>query len=158
MRPRVARVRAIATKKRAEHPELRRPTLAGVLAVCERQGIDIIELPLSPGHDGWAMVLFGKSCIMLSTRITNRRRKLSVLLHELGHVVLGHVSDTKMLERRRTELNPRWIEKSEGWRLVENPSPTESVIEAEADLFRDLFLTADREDPQVTATLFHQLK
>jgi hypothetical protein len=138
MRTRVSRTRAIAAATQVKHPELTRPTLAGIRSVAKREGISIMTQPLSPGSEGWAMEIFGKPCIMMSSLIKNRRRRLYVLLHEFAHVQLGHIYERKLLEKRRIEVNQRFVKRSGKWWYVTDPSPVEDAIEREADLFVEI--------------------
>ena len=141
MKPRIARARAIAKRKRREHLELVQPTLAGFMAVAQREGIEVMRHSLSPGHEGSAFELLGKPFIVLSSTFPSRRRELYVALHEYAHVALRHIYDREILEKRRAEANPRWEETEAGrWREVVEPSSVDDAIEEEADLFAEFML------------------
>lgn len=145
MKPRLSMVRTKLAEKRLEHPELRASiTFEKFMTVIEREKMIFIERKIS--SEGVAMNVMGTACIGLNPSLKgNEARRLLVLAHELGHVLLGHIFDHEMTEKRVAQLNHRYVERGGKTLLVTDRSPIEDALEAEADLFADLLLERDIE-------------
>jgi hypothetical protein len=87
----------LLARKRRRHPELRRPTIAGVRRVYKREDITLKEsATLFPRRLGCAFGFRGCACVMIAREV-KRWPRLAVLLHELAHVWL-HVHNSPKAE------------------------------------------------------------
>lgn len=69
-----------------------------VVPLCRSWGIDV-KLYYGKREDGYTQIFNGKPVIFLSSEINSRGRKRFTVAHELGHILLGHVGHTVLLNR-----------------------------------------------------------
>ena len=93
-----------------------------VFGICKRLGIRVAEYdePRPDVGDGFSFMLNGIPCIFLE-KTENRARQRFTLAHELGHILLGHTEDQKLVNRE--------------------PSPNDDPIEQAANVFASRLLS-----------------
>ena len=90
-----------------------------IAPICKRRGITV-KLCDADDHEGTTNIVDGKPVIFISSKIKNKGRMRFTIAHELGHILLGHVSE----ENYRGEKNKAY----------------DVSMEREADLFASRLL------------------
>ncbi|MDP9176700.1 MAG: ImmA/IrrE family metallo-endopeptidase [Gemmatimonadota bacterium] len=123
----VNKVRAAVRSFRQRHPELRdSPTVAAIRRAMRREGIGFMWVPWPPNYRGMAAELLKKKWLSLNRDMTHPLEKRYVMLHELGHFMLGHtVRSGPYAEARRAEFGAP-------------QRPLHDAAELEAELFAEL--------------------
>lgn len=130
---RAGAVAALLAAKRAEHPELRGvPTLAGLGAVCRREGIRLARAPLATL--GICTAHRGRIVIAVDVDLSDEAAA-AVLAHELGHALL-HVRDAALMAGVHVERTDTGVTGLR-WLADMRPGPIERAIEREANLFAE---------------------
>ena len=91
-----------------------------VVALCRQMGIRVSYFdPEKGGSDGYCTILLGRPRIFVSRKCSPERQRFTIA-HELGHILLGHVGQYKLVNRE--------------------PDPGDNPIEQEANVFASRLL------------------
>ena len=90
-----------------------------VVSLCKKMGIRVSYYTPMDENDGYSTILFGKPRIFVSRECSPARQRFTVA-HELGHILLGHVGEYRLVNRE--------------------PNPRDNPIEQEANVFASRLL------------------
>lgn len=90
-----------------------------VVALCRQMGIKVSYYDPVDGNDGYCTILLGRPRIFVSRKCSPERQRFTIA-HELGHILLGHVGQYKLVNRE--------------------PDPGDNPIEQEANVFASRLL------------------
>lgn len=61
-------------------------------------GEDLLELMLSESEDGFTVINYGQYAIFYNDYKTTYKRINNTLMHEIGHIMLGHLEESELAE------------------------------------------------------------